>query len=263
MGTQTDSTSEQTLIFLHIPKAAGSTFTRILTRQYKSEVTYAIDGADVRGSIERIQALSTIEKQRIRLLRGHMHFGLHVHLPQPSIYVTILRHPVERVVSLYNYLRRHPNHYLYDAIVSQRMSLEDFVRSGISTEVDNGQTRLLSGLEEADAPPAIEYGKCSQAVLEEARKNLEASFAVVGLVDRFDETLILLRHAFGWQNVLYGKTNVTKVGSRNPDISAETLSLIAKHNELDIRILSRGVEEISNTKPPLWKNLWAYRARSR
>ncbi len=83
-------------------------------------------------------------KRRSKLILGHISFGLHEFLPQPFTYITFLRDPVERIISLFYFIRRVPGHPYYSSIVSSNMSLEEFVGSGISKEVDNVQTRLLT-----------------------------------------------------------------------------------------------------------------------
>jgi len=93
------SALEKTVIFVHLPKCAGSTLNRILLRQYKLSETYALAGRSVRDSFLELKRLPEEKKGGIRLLYGHMHFGLHEHLPQPCVYFTLLRDPVERVIS--------------------------------------------------------------------------------------------------------------------------------------------------------------------
>ncbi|MEO5579030.1 MAG: hypothetical protein ABIR58_00110 [Gemmatimonadaceae bacterium] len=75
------------------------------------------------------------------------------------------------------------------------MSLHDFVTNPPFREVDNDQTRRIAGEE----PP---LGRCTSAMFELAKQNLRRHFRVVGVTDRFDETLLLMKQAFGWTNSL-------------------------------------------------------------
>jgi hypothetical protein len=221
---------ERSLIFLHIPKAGGSTLHKIIERQYKSDTIFNIDGTRVQESIDEFKKLPEVQRGKIRVLKGHMWFGLHKYLPHPSTYITLLREPVDRMISHYYYILQEPRHYLYETVTSHRMNLKDYVCSGISAELDNGQTRLLSGIED------INVAKCSPALLESAKKNLDEHFAVIGLTERFDETLILLKRAFGWKTLFYDKEKVTRNRPRRKDVSKDTLNAIEKHNELDINL---------------------------
>ena len=78
---------------------------------------------------------------------GHMGFGLHDYLPQGASYITMLRDPIDRIVSHYYYVLQNQGHYLHKEVAGKGLSLEQFADSALSTELDNGQTRVLAGLE--------------------------------------------------------------------------------------------------------------------
>src|SRR5688500_14297279 len=181
--------ADPTVIFVHIPKAGGTTLNRILQRQFPPQSVYRLG---VRGpAMERLAAMPPADRARLRLFTGHVGYGLHALLPQAATYVTMLRDPVARVVSGYRYVQRTPEHAHHQAVVAGRMSLTDFVQSGISKIlVDNGQTRILSG--EPEAGHAIPFGACTPELLARAQANLDKHFAWVGLLERFDESVLLL-----------------------------------------------------------------------
>lgn len=219
---------QPTVIFLHIPKAAGSTLHTIFNRQYKLANVFTIDEE---RSIEDLKQLSAMQRAEIEVLKGHMYFGLHRLLPQPSTYITVLRDPVERVISHYYYILRNPSNELYKQVASTDMSLKDFVLSGLSLEIDNGQTRLLSS-----TGAVVPYQQCSLEVLESAKQNVKEYFSTIGFVERFDETLILLRRAFNWKMPLYTKANVTQNRPLKIGIPKSTLDVIEAYNQLDIQL---------------------------
>lgn len=239
-----NDSKQKSLIFLHIPKAAGSTLHRIIARQYASDSICSIDGLRVHESIAEFKQLPEAKRSEIKVLKGHMRFGLHEYLPQPSTYITILRDPVERIISHYYYVRRSPEHYLYEQVTSRNMSLKDYICSGITKELNNSQTRLLC------TKTALEtYEQGSTKILESAKKNLQEEFAVVGLAERFDETLILLKQNFKWNLPFYIKANTTKDRPLKNDISQETLKMIEKYNELDVELfefVSKKFQEVIN-----------------
>src|SRR5690606_18742995 len=129
------------------------------------------------------------------LIKGHMPFGVHEYLPNESTYITMLRDPVERVISHYDYVLRRTTHHLRARIIESNMDLEAYVTSGITHEMDNGQVRLLSGHDD-DLP----FGACSELHLQQALRNLREHFSVVGLAERFDHSILLMQHALGWRN---------------------------------------------------------------
>lgn len=110
------------------------------------------------------------------------------------------------------------------------MSLHEFVTTAPYTEVDNDQTRRISGLEP-------EVGKCTRLTLERAKENLRRHFTVVGITERFDETLILLKRSFGWSDKLHYYPKNRNLG-RPPvsSLSRETVRAIRERNELDVEL---------------------------
>lgn len=222
--------SARTVCFLHVPKTAGRTLEAILERYYPADVTYDVYG-EIPQAIARLRSLPIRAKRRLRLVKGHYGFGLHECLPQPVTYITFLRDPIERIISHYYYVRRDPTHPLHETLRARDMTLREYVTGGHSVELDNGQVRLLSGEEQAHA-----FGRCPARLLEQAKQNIERHFALVGLVERFDESLVLLQHIFGWTDVRYRKRNVTKNRTTQARIPQATLDAIWQHNQLDFKL---------------------------
>ncbi|AFZ28837.1 hypothetical protein Glo7428_0228 [Gloeocapsa sp. PCC 7428] len=226
--------SDTAIVFLHIPKAAGSTLNTVINRQYAKDSIFSIYGFErserEAKTVEQFKTLPETRRSKIKLLRGHVGFGLHDYLPQPSTYITLLRDPAERVVSLYRYIIRRPEHPLYDPVKTNNLSLEEFVRSGIAPSAYNGQTKIIAGFKKG----STEYEDFSIKLLEVAKKNIQEHFAVVGLTEKFDESLLLLQRVLGWKLLFYRRKNVAE--QTNKDIPSTTTSLIQKYNELDMEL---------------------------
>lgn len=223
---------EPVIIFLHIPKTAGTTLQTIINKQFKREYVYELDNSNAQKSMEKFQHLPDSEKQKYKVILGHMWFGLHRYLPRASTYITVLRDPVDRVVSHYYFVKRRKDHYLHDIVESQRLSLKEYIENGLSTELNNGQTRLLSGCIDEKAYP---FGKCPGALLEQAKKNLDRYFSIVGIQEEFTDTLSLIRKVLGWSTPDF-KENVTVNRPPKDEIPAETVAIIRHFNQLDIEL---------------------------
>jgi hypothetical protein len=246
------SASGPTLIYLHIGKTAGVTLHQVLQRQFPSSRTLWLHGSIVAGgatagddpsasvppgsearptremSLEYVASLPPERLARVRLVEGHIIFGLHRLLPRPSVYATFLREPIARVISGYGYIRRRPRHPLY--ALSHRLPLDAFLRSGAAIQLDNGQTRAIAG----DTTTA--FGACGPELLAAARRNIEDHFVVVGLTERFDESLLLMRRAFGWRNVHYVPANVSRRPPSTSVIDARTRGTIEEFNGSDLQL---------------------------
>jgi hypothetical protein len=231
---QTRHVQPGVVIFLHIPKAAGLTLYKVLDREYGRSRVYSFRGGRQRlqKAIDGFRALPAARRDEYDLLRGHLPFGVHEWISRPATYFTLLREPVERVVSHYNYVKRTPQHALYRQVTKEKMTLADYVSSGINYELDNGQVRLISGVDDN-----VPFGGCSSDLLRQAHRHLADYFTVVGLVDYFDETLLLLRQALKWRRYpLYVPQNVTRERIPIREISPGTRALIEKHNSLDCEL---------------------------
>ncbi len=55
-------------------------------------------------SITQLKNMPEEKRNKIRCLKGHMPFGLHKYLLNSSVYLTVLREPIERVISHYYFV---------------------------------------------------------------------------------------------------------------------------------------------------------------
>jgi len=219
---------DPTVIFLHIGKTAGTTMRQVLRRNFRSSqvMVVRVRGRSREETLGRFGELPAELRARPRLIMGHTVFGLHEHVPRPSTYITIVRKPSSLVVSQYRFVVRTPGHRHHEMVTSQGMSIADYIRSGVSMEMDNSQTRAISG------DLAVPYGACTDDMLERAKRNLDESFAVAGLTERFEETLILLQKRFGWSHLHYVRANVAPQGDP-VEITEDARAMIDEHNRLD------------------------------
>jgi hypothetical protein len=215
------------VIFLHNLKAGGTTFRAILIRQYGARAVYTVGGR--RYTTEDLKRIRSLDADKAKVIQGHIPFGVHELLRRESTYVTLLRRPVERVVSLYRFLLTGRLWRMRDEGPLDLSGLAGFVERSALPEVDNGQTRRLSGLAPA-------FGRCPDGMLEVAKANLRECFSVVGLTERFDESVVLARRLFGWKPAFYLKTNVTRSGPREEAVTPAARRAVERHNELDLEL---------------------------
>jgi hypothetical protein len=160
-----------------------------------------------------------LKRNDLQAVIGHFSFGIHNLLERPFHYITIVREPVSRVVSLYHYLK-----------LENEISLQDFADSCPYREIDNDQTRRIAGVNP-------EIGKCSENDLQTAKDNLRHHFAVVGTTERFDETLALLKQKFNWnKEVVAYPRNVNTYQKDSTLLSEATIKAIKNRNIFDIEL---------------------------
>lgn len=209
------------VIFIHIPKAAGQTIYGIVGRQYRRDEILIL-----RGSVGQVSPPTIEQAAGAKIILGHVHFGLHQHLGGENTYVTFLREPVSRVLSLYRYIGSSTRHHLHAQVANATMT--DFVSGQIDTEeVENGQVRQIAGLTR---------GTPDASSLARAKDNLLESCRVVGLVERFDESVILLKRSLGWKMPFYVRKNVTQETPSSDPSDDKALQIIKRRNALDIEL---------------------------
>ena len=245
-GWQSQQSSSHTLIFIHIPKSAGNSLREILRRQYGYRYSFKVQSDErTKASVDKLRQLPEDRKYRIRLISGHMPFGLHRWLPQPATYITILRNPIERVASEYYYIRRKPIHPDHSELVENNLSLKEFyIDRMVERNTTNLQTRWVSGCADFDSvvPP---YEELPANALDLAKQNLEKYFVVCGLTERFDESLLLMQKVLGWGNVYYVKRNVTRRRPQRDELSSSTLRLIEKYEEKDLELFEYAAKRLA------------------
>ena len=224
-----------TVIFLHVGKTAGATMRSALRREFGRGEVMEVRAPEVApgrlrrdGAVEWFASLPEAERARPRLIMGHMTHGLHEFVPRPSEYVTLLREPVALVRSQYNHVRRHEGHLLHEQAKAYP-DLASYIESGLSLEMDNSQTRAYAG--DTTTP----FGSCTPEMLDRAKANLER-FAVAGLTERFDESLVAMIRAFGWRRVRYVSTNVDPTRATRKPLTERESTLVREHNALDLHL---------------------------
>ena len=216
--------SNKTVIFNHIPKTAGLTLSAMLEKQYSKDTIFSTLGwkGGRREAIRYFKNLSEFERNKFSSITGHSALELFNYIKSPVVLI-MFRHPVERVISLYSYVRRNSWHEFHK--ITNQYSLSECYDNNIHhewTELTNGQSSSLISSINKITVDSIENDIDNFDKI----KFFIEEFCLVGLVERFDESIILFRDRLGWKkNLYYYKINVSrKKQNRNNEIRDIILS---------------------------------------
>jgi hypothetical protein len=227
------------LVFIHIPKTAGSTLRAIIGRQYRNQEIFRIHwNFDRNDPFASFLKLPQEKQDKTKIVYGHIPFGLHEYVKRSVLYFTLLRDPVDRAISHYYHIRKLPNHFYHRMAVE--MDIGEFILRSRFREFDNGQVRQLTGT------GLLPFGQCSEDLLLQAITHLQNHFCFVGLQERFDESIVLLRRRLQWQKPpLYRRRNVNPWRRHAPSLSSEALAIVEAHNELDRRLYAWAAAQLT------------------
>lgn len=226
----------RTLLFEHVPKCGGTAIRRYFERHYPRRRIYDVYD---RRPVERetFKALPESRRRAYDLVIGH---GVHDLLDwcgPDTIAATILRDPVERIVSHYYYVRERPEHYLHDPVVRRNLSLGEYAASNLSLELRNNVVCRFAGLgpDEAEREP--------QRSIDAAWEILRSRYRILGVVERLGPAMDVIREAVGLRAAWSGeRANSTRNRPPIEAVSAEDRRVIEMHNALDIELYRRVAE---------------------
>jgi hypothetical protein len=190
-----------------------------------------------------------MKKSNIKAVSGHYEYGVHQHFNKPYSYFSMVRHPIDRVISLYYYLSTNPYYVGYESM--KKMTFEEFITK--SAQAKNHQTLFFTGNYTFD--------------IELAKKNLETHFPIVGITEMFNESIYLMKKRFDWKKINYKKINITQNRPSLQDIPKNLIELIEKNNHLDMELYryakARLTKQLEMLSPADWNEIEKIKKASR
>ncbi len=217
------------LIFLHIPKAAGSSINIILEvaakylekhylhcniRKYNPSIKI-IDGWQ--GASPTAMSLEDDVINQADFISGHFIFGIDNIIKTNASYFTVIREPVEREISSLNYIYQNGQ-------FNDNDNIEDY----LFNVLDNPQTKMLAGSE------YMQNG-CNEDILNLAINNLEKKFLLYAPADKTNELLKSLLGIYKLPEISYYQSNITKKKIIN-NVDDELQGKLIKMHHYDLQL---------------------------
>ncbi len=227
--------SKQALVFVHLPKTAGTTFSDILVRYYAKPAVFTLRGQQLEQDIARFKQLSSRKRRGIQLLMGHSADRLSSLLPQPAC-ITFMRDAVAHTCSSFQYISQ-TEHNRYHGEVKQLQGITQFLQWQVEAGFDNQQCRYLAGIDVRTDPDnkKIDMQTNGQFYYQQAIDKLN-SFAHVFLTEHFDEALLILQQALAWPSPPYYKKLNQSQSQPQHSISCDTEQAIRHTQQWDEKL---------------------------
>jgi hypothetical protein len=229
-----------TLLFMHIPKTAGTAFREAALESYK-QAEAAFIYRDPPGFAVELRDMPEEQLAGLRFVVGHFVYGLHDGIPNHCRYFTILRNPVDRVWSQYTHWLREGSDVVR-AEDGRRRSIEELLENKMNAELDNAAVRYIAGIDWTEFPA----GRLTKDVYELAVHNLERSFVSVGLQEQLPDSYDTLRREFSWMRSAPPEI-MNAGGHPNGDALPEKEKKLAAHfNHWDMKLYKHAQTMLSS-----------------
>ena len=218
------------IISIHLRKCAGTTFRDQLVATYGHKVLF--DYGDEVGSswptsldkrkISKEKVSCSIQnlKNTYSIIHGHFYKSKYDSINGNKKYITFLRHPVERLLSNYYYLKRSFDRSNPDSLIVNKLdfSLDEYIR-------DKDSCNLQSEYLEATSLEGLDF---------------------VGITEQYNKSMEKLGSML---DVTFGSTssrNVNPNKHQDYKINQITKKLILKYNEIDYELYRLGLEKLND-----------------
>ncbi len=244
-------TAPDILIHLHIPKTGGTSLNSMVQHGFRNDEVFdttsggnelysGLSLANYEYCRRRLATYAPDDLRRIRYVSGHLPMGLHRAFDRPGKYFTVIRHPVDRVISQFFFNIQENKPYLKDGSL---LTLEEYVESRYDIYLCDYQVRVVSGCPELDTKSRRRSMQSSGAPverghLEEAKRNIEDHFLAAAPLERMTELALLVRKVYGWpmRRLLTEYKSPTKRRPQLKDIPARLIRIIEDCNSHDFEL---------------------------
>ena len=241
------------LVFPGLAQVGGSSLNQLMRwKMYQEDWCFPVyeDGNDA----EAWAQFCGLEMQSVRWVDGHDCYRAADSLSQPSARITLLREPIQRYVSLFNYASLvHPHEFGYS-------SFEESVYSGIARQ--HSQSFRLLQYAGRGVSPSIS----DDELYMRAKQELDAAYALVGITELYEESIFLICELAGIESIgMWWRILSSPKSLRLGDLSRRVRNRLRRLLAVDLRLYREKKKDLLNLlrKSNFGTALNAYRKSAR
>lgn len=233
------------IIHNHIFKNAGSSIDWALGRNFGQNFLDHRDDLNMRKGAEYLGPFLQENGHIVALSSHHLALPLPVVDDTELLHLMMLRHPIERVSSVYHYERKQVTASTPGAIHARKLGLDDYIIWRMKPDVG----RTIRNFHTARSLPPMRARQIISESMEKDALNQLIETPMLGLVEKFDESMVLfeerLRPYHPAIDLSYTRQNVNQDLQHSQDdriqamravISNSTYQLLLENNASDMRL---------------------------
>lgn len=225
------------LIFMHIPKAGGTTLQHIIAQNYLPNHIVHANSYQIK---KNPACLYHVKRKMRPVVMGHFERSSILYsllCDRPVVHFTMFREPVQRVLSHYRNLQG--NVVDDHSQEGEKMTLAQYASSEMN-EIQNRQTLRILG--DSSRAAQLQSLNDPDPLFQEAKQVLEHEFSLFGITEQYTPFLIMAQKVLNWENILYRRKNVSiqkprlDAAKEHSEIDKQALKIIRERNQLDMRL---------------------------
>ena len=214
-------------VFSHIPKTAGTSFDRYLAQFFQLKDILHVNAPD----LNQLPQVVHLKKGFPKLISGHhpMHGLLYQLLPPRKIvHIALMRRPIDRVISYYNYISTREYHALNKRVSD--LSFDEFLSQTDVPELRNGQSRRLVGLLHSDENIP------EKEIYQLAKKVIDDCFTIVGVTEKLSDLSSYLNKKLQSKTYEIPRMNSSGIKVLLSELTMKQRLKIESMNKVDIQL---------------------------
>lgn len=185
-------------------------------------LSFESEDTEIRLIIERIQKL----QWQLKAVFVMAPYGLHRYLDRECQYITFLREPIQRCLSMWRFLHEHPENPTTILLNQSNSDLSSIIEDNVTLTFSNEMVRMLSGSSRF---------VCTKNDLYTAKENIDRDFLFVGKHSSLEKDVKQLGSLLGWKNTDISHLNAT-VTKIKDYMKVDDIVTLADANKLDLAL---------------------------